>query len=125
VNQATPIPGTSPLPKLTVRRSASPLALGQLPPLLGIAKAVSVIIITTISRNTPTVSTTLFDLFPDFAERPDAQTSGGNGLALSGNGVGRLLWAGKEEAYVPGEIIRRVGILQSLDPPKIRSGCVH
>ena len=102
---------------LTVRRSASPLALRQLTPLLGIAKAVSVIIITTISRNTPTVSTTLFDLFLDFAERPDAQTSGGNGLASSSHqayGVGRLLWAGKDEANVPGEIIRRVGILQPL-----------
>ena len=27
--------------------------------------------------------------------------------------VGRLLWTGKEEAYVPGEIIRGVGVLQA------------
>jgi hypothetical protein len=27
--------------------------------------------------------------------------------------VGRLLWPGYEEAYVPGELIRRVGVFQA------------
>ena len=101
---------------LTVRRSASPLALRQLTPLLGIAKAVSVIIITTISRNTPTVSTTLFDLFQISLNGPTPKhrvEMASRHQATKRNGVGRLLWAGKEEAYVPGEIIRRVGILQA------------
>jgi hypothetical protein len=114
VNQATPIPATSPLPMLTVRRSPSPLAVRQLMPRLGIAKAVSVIIITTISRNTPTVSTTLFCQISLNGPTPKHRVEmASRHQTTKRDGVGRLLWAGKEEAYVPGEIIRRVGILQA------------
>ena len=43
---------------------------------------------------------TLFDLFPDFAERPDAQTSGGNGLAAGCYGPVKRKPTYQEKSFV-------------------------